>query len=86
MCITYENDLEEHLLIDLHELLVPLIDIGSLLAGIGIVIIGSDWIVLVMLAPLDNLAEDWLVDLKEETKLVSMTVRVLRKDKQGGAE
>lgn len=32
--ITYQDDLEEHLLIDLHELLVPLIDVGGFLARV----------------------------------------------------
>ena len=62
---TYEDDLEQHLLVDLHELLVPLIDIGGLLARVGIVICGSCGLSFVMLAPLDNLAEDGLVDLQK---------------------
>ena len=63
--VTYEDDLKEHLLIDLHELLVPLLDISRLLAGVGVVI-GSGWgIVLVMLAPLNDLLENRLIDLEE---------------------
>ena len=52
---TYQDDLEQHLLIDLHELLVPLIDLGGLLAGIGLVLVGFLGVVLVMGAPLDDL-------------------------------
>lgn len=63
--VTYEDNLKEHLLIDLHELLVPLLDISRLLAGVGVVI-GSGWgIVLVMLAPLNDLLENRLIDLEE---------------------
>jgi hypothetical protein len=63
--VTYEDNLKEHLLIDLHELLVPLLDISSLFARVGVVI-GSGWgIVLVMLAPLNDLLENRLVDLGE---------------------
>jgi hypothetical protein len=55
--VTYEDNLEEHLLIDLHELLVPLIDVGCLLARVGIIVVGGNWIPFVMLTPLDDLAE-----------------------------
>lgn len=60
---TYEDNLKEHLLVDLHELLVPLVDVGSLSAGIGLVILSLGRVVAVVLAPLDDLAEDSLVDL-----------------------
>ena len=60
---TYENDLKKHLLVHLHELLVPLLDVGCLLAGVGIVVGSGGWVVLVVLAPLDNLLEDLLVYL-----------------------
>lgn len=63
-CITYENDLEQHLLVNLHELLVPLLNVGGLLAGIGIIIGSGGGVVLVMLAPFDNLLENGLVDLR----------------------
>ena len=62
---TYKDDLEEHLLVDLHELLVPLLDIGGLLAGVGVIISGGSGIAFVMTAPLDDLVEDGLVDLCE---------------------
>ena len=63
--ITHKDDLEQHLLVNLHELLVPLLDVGGLLAGIGVVIGGGWGISSVMLAPLDNLLEDGLIDLRE---------------------
>jgi hypothetical protein len=54
----YQDNLEQHLLVDLHEFLVPLLDVGGLLSGVGI-IIGSRWgVVLVMLAPFNDLLED----------------------------
>lgn len=60
---TYKDDLEEHLLVDLHELLVPLIDVGGLLAGVGVVILGCRGVAAVMGAPLDDLLHDGFVDL-----------------------
>lgn len=30
----YQNNLEQHLLVNLHELLIPLLDLGGLLAGV----------------------------------------------------
>lgn len=61
--MTYEDDLEEHLLVDLHKLLVPLVDVGGLLARVIVVVVGGWWVVLVVLAPLDDLLHDGLVDL-----------------------
>jgi hypothetical protein len=59
----YQDNLKEHLLINLHKLLVPLLNVCSLLAGVG-VIIGCCWrVVLVMLTPLDDLFKDRLIDL-----------------------
>jgi hypothetical protein len=43
-----EDDLEEHLLVDLHELLVPLFNVGGLLAGVGVVVLGGRRVVLVL--------------------------------------
>jgi hypothetical protein len=60
---TNQDDLEEHLLVNLHELLVPLLDIGGLLAGVGIVVLGGLGVVLVVFAPFDDLLEDRLVHL-----------------------
>jgi len=58
-----EDDLEEHLLIDLHELLVPLLNVCGLLARVGVVILGGRRVVLVLRAPLEDLLEDVLRDL-----------------------
>lgn len=60
---TYKNNLKEHFLIHLHELLVPLLDISRLLAGIRLVIGSSNGIVTVVLAPLDHLSQDCFIDL-----------------------
>lgn len=60
---TYENDLKEHLLVDLHEFLIPLLNVRGLLAGIGVIIVASDGIVAVMLAPLEDLLKNRLIDL-----------------------
>jgi hypothetical protein len=49
-------------LVHLHELLIPLFNVGGL-AAVIIIIGGALRIVLVVLAPLDDLLEDGLVDL-----------------------
>jgi hypothetical protein len=51
-------------LVNLHEFLVPLLDIRGLLAGVGIVVLGGRRVVLVLGAPLEDLLEDVLRDLK----------------------
>jgi hypothetical protein len=50
-------------LIDLHEFLVPFLDVCGLLAGIGVIV--TDWgdIILVVLAPFDDLLQDRFIDL-----------------------
>lgn len=58
-----QDDLEEHLLVYLHELYVPLVNVCRLLAVVGVVVLGSDRVLLVVLAPLDDLSEDSLADL-----------------------
>ena len=60
--ITYENDLEQHLLVNLHELLIPLVDVGGL-AAVVIIVGSGNGVVLVVLAPLNNLLKNGLVDL-----------------------
>lgn len=60
---TYKNNLKEHFLIHLHELLVPLLDISRLLAGIRLVVGSRDGVVTVVLAPLDDLSQDRLIHL-----------------------
>ncbi len=59
----HKDDLEQHLLVHLHELLVPLIDISGLLSRVGVVVIGSDGVGTVMGAPLNDLVENSLIDL-----------------------
>lgn len=58
----YQNDLKKHLLVNLHEFLVPLVDVGGLAAGV-IVVTGAGRVVLVVRAPFDHLSQDGLVDL-----------------------
>ena len=72
--MTYEDDFEEHFLVDLHELLVPLFDICRLLAGVGLVILLLDRVIAVVLAPFDNFTEDGLVDLG---RLLAAVARVM---------
>jgi hypothetical protein len=60
-----KDDLEEHLLINLHELLVPLFNVGGLLAGVGVVILGGRRVVLVLGAPLEDLLKHVLGNLGE---------------------
>lgn len=50
-------------MVDLHEFLVPLVDIGGLAAGVVVVVTAAWRIVLVVLAPFDDLLQDRLVDL-----------------------
>lgn len=59
-----QNDFEQHLLVNLHELLVPLIDICGLAARV-IIVTGAWGVALVVSAPLENLLQDCLVDLEE---------------------
>lgn len=67
-----EDDLEEHLLVDLHKLLVPVLDVGRLLSGVGVVVLGWRGVVLVVGAPLEHLAEDGLGYLKSESVCARM--------------
>jgi hypothetical protein len=60
---SYKDDLEEHLLIDLHEFLIPLINVGGLLSDIVIVVITRRRIGLVIGAPFDDFAECRFIDL-----------------------
>lgn len=59
---TYQDYLKEHFLIDLHELLVPLVDVGCLAAGV-VVVTGAGRVVPVVGAPLDHLAQNRLIYL-----------------------
>ena len=62
-----EDDLKQHLLVDLHELLIPLLDVGGLAAGrrghgVGVVGVGVlEGVVAVVLAPFQHLLQDDLV-------------------------
>ena len=60
----YKNDLKEHLLINLHEFLIPFINIGSLSPGISVIVAGARRIALVVFAPLDHFLEDRLIHLR----------------------
>lgn len=62
--VAYQDDLKEHFLVNLHELLIPLVDVGSLLAVVGIVIGGRGRVGLVVLAPFDDFLQDNLADLR----------------------
>ncbi len=66
-----EDDLKEHLLVDLHELLVPVLDIGRLLSRVGVVVLRRSGVVLVVLAPLKDLAENSLGDLSRSQSAAS---------------
>lgn len=66
-----EDDLEEHLLVDLHELLVPLLDVGGLLAGVGVLVLLWGRVLLVVVAPFEDFAQDSFRDLKQNV-LVSV--------------
>ena len=53
-------------MVNLHEFLVPFLDVSGLLARVGIIVLGGLGIVLVVLAPFDDLLQDRLVDLGSE--------------------
>ena len=60
---TYKDNLKQHLLVYLHKLLIPLLNICSLLPRVGIIIVRCLRIGLVVGAPLKNLVQHCLVDL-----------------------
>lgn len=64
--MTYQDDLEQHLLIDLHELLIPLVNLRGLLAVVGVLVVGGRRVLAVVLAPLNDLAQNGLGDLGAE--------------------
>jgi hypothetical protein len=66
----YEDDFEEHLLVDLHELLVPLVDVGRLLARVRVIVLGGWWVVLVVVAPLEDLLHNGLIDLRVVSRVL----------------
>lgn len=65
-----KNDLEEHFLVDLHELLVPLFNVGRLLAGVGVLIWWWNGVVLVMGTPLNNLLQNSVIDVGDWNRLL----------------
>ena len=71
---TYQNDLEQHFLVDLHELLIPLVDVGRLLSVVVLLFGRLDGIVAVLLAPLNNLAEHRLVDVGNGNRLINVVI------------
>jgi len=50
-------------LIDLHELLIPLLDVRRLPSGIGIILVGRGGVMSVMVAPFNHLFENGGVDI-----------------------
>lgn len=52
--MTYKNDFKQHLLIDLHKFLIPVIDVGGLFIS-GLVLLLFDGVVFVMISPFENL-------------------------------
>lgn len=62
--LAYQDDFKQHFLVDLHELLVPFVDVGGL-ATVVVVVAGAGGIVLVVLAPLDDFLQDGLVHLSQ---------------------
>jgi len=65
----YQNDLKEHFLINLHELLIPLVDLGGLLPGLVLLLGRLERVTTVLLTPLDNLAQHRLVDVRDRDGL-----------------
>jgi hypothetical protein len=59
-----KDDFKKHFLIDLHEFLVPLINICSFLTGVRVIFVCLRRVSAVMFTPLEDLLEDGLVDLK----------------------
>jgi hypothetical protein len=72
--MTHKDDLKEHLLVDLHELLVPLVNVGRLLARIRVVVGSGSGVGDVVSTPLEDLVEDGFIHLKS-VMLVSRAVR-----------
>lgn len=71
----YKNDLEEHFLVNLHELLIPFIDICRFLAAVRIIIGCCRGIALVVFTPLDNLFQNRLIHLSQSQQAQRATVR-----------
>ena len=52
--MNYKDDFKQHLLIDLHELLIPVVDVGGFFIS-GLILLFFNWIVFVMISPFKNL-------------------------------
>lgn len=63
MQATYEDDFEEHLLVNLEELLVPFVNLARALAGIVFFFGGDGWVGFVVVAPLQDLFENAFCNL-----------------------
>jgi hypothetical protein len=59
-----QDNFKQHFLVDLHEFLVPLIDIGGFLAGVGVIFVCLGRVSTMMFTPFEDLLEDGFVDLK----------------------
>lgn len=62
--MTYENDLEQHFLVHLHKFLIPFLDLCGLLPRVRLIVVGLRGIISVVLAPLDDFAENSLIYLE----------------------
>ena len=71
----YQDNIKEHLLVDIHKLLIPLVDVGAAVPRFVIIFIGCRRIMLMILAPLENFLEDGIVDLKLTNKLLAYADR-----------
>ena len=52
-------------MVNLHKLLIPLVDIGGLLTVVRILVVSRRGVVAMVLAPLDDFSEYSLVDLRD---------------------
>lgn len=59
-----EDYLEQHLLIDLHELLVPIVNVGRLFARLGVLVGSRGRVILVVITPVQDLSQHRLRDLQ----------------------
>lgn len=65
---TYQNNLKQHLLVNLHELLVPLVNLCGA-AAVVVVLASALGIVLVVSAPFNDLLQDGFVDVGNGDRL-----------------
>jgi len=67
--ICCKDDFKEHFLINLHELLVPLFDVGCLFSRVGIILVASWGIRLMVVTPFDHLLEDSFINVGDWNRL-----------------